>query len=138
MRIRFLRPAARDIDHEMLWGSVLAVSGAAGAAWVHWLGLPPLVCPFRWLTGVPCPACGATHAFAALVDGHLAASLAFHPAVAPGCLIAFLYIVYAGTVVALRLPRLRVALDRGDARIARWATVGAICALWAARIATWH
>jgi hypothetical protein len=138
MRITFVRPAAGDIDHETLWGAVLAVSVAGGAAWVHWLGLPPFVCPFRWLTGLPCPACGATHAFAALVDGHLAASLAFHPVVAPGCIVAVLYIVYAAIVVSLRLPRLRVALDGRDTGIARWAAVGAISAFWAVRIATWH
>lgn len=138
MRISFNRPAARDTDYERLWGSVFAVSFAGGAAWVHWLGLPPLVCPFRWLTGVPCPTCGATHAFAALVDGHLAASLAFHPAVAPACLLGILYIVYSLIVVAMRLPRLRLTLDRRDATITRWATVAAIGAFWAARIATWH
>jgi hypothetical protein len=134
MRITFVRPAAGEIDHEMLWGSVFAVSLAGGAAWVHWLGLPPVVCPFRWITGLPCPACGATHAFAALLNGHLAASLAFHPAVAPGCLLGVLYAAYAFVVVALQLPRLRLAPDRRDAAIARWTTVGAIGAFWALRI----
>lgn len=36
-------------------------------------------CPIRYLTGVPCPGCGMTRAWFAVVHGDLAAAFAYHP-----------------------------------------------------------
>jgi hypothetical protein len=40
---------------------------------------PPLACPLRTITGIPCPLCGMTRACVAAVHGHLGTSLAFNP-----------------------------------------------------------
>ena len=40
---------------------------------------PPLACPLRSITGIPCPLCGMTRACIVAVHGHLGASLAFNP-----------------------------------------------------------
>ena len=52
---------------------------AIAAAWplspVH----PPIACPLRAVTGIPCPFCGMTRAVVAAVHGHVGASLAFNP-----------------------------------------------------------
>ena len=39
----------------------------------------PVLCPFRRLTGLPCPTCGLTRSWSALMHGHLGDSVAFHP-----------------------------------------------------------
>lgn len=36
-------------------------------------------CPIRWLTGIPCPGCGLSRAYLALLRGDLAGAFAFHP-----------------------------------------------------------
>jgi hypothetical protein len=59
--------------------------GVAGAAAV-WPGLTgstglSLPCPLRFLTGVPCPACGLTTASVALAHGDPGAAAAANPAV---------------------------------------------------------
>ena len=41
------------------------------------LGVP--VCPMAALTGHPCPGCGMTRATLALLHGHLAEAVGFHP-----------------------------------------------------------
>ena len=61
----------------------LRYAGAAmlGAALV-WPALPvhpPLACPLRTVTGIPCPFCGMTRSVVAIVHGHLGASLRFNP-----------------------------------------------------------
>lgn len=37
------------------------------------------VCPFRALTGLPCPGCGMTRAWISLLHGDLSAAFRFHP-----------------------------------------------------------
>lgn len=39
----------------------------------------PVLCPFRRLTGLPCPACGLTRSWTAALHGRPGASLRFHP-----------------------------------------------------------
>ena len=98
----------------------LRVAGAAlvGAAGI-WPALPvhpPLACPLRSLTGIPCPLCGMTRACVAAMHGHLGASLAFNPA---GVLV-----VVAAVVAVLRpqwLSRLRIPM---------WTAALALGALW--------
>jgi len=38
----------------------------------------PIVCPFRLMTGLPCPTCGLTRAFCFLAHGQIAESLQYH------------------------------------------------------------
>jgi uncharacterized protein DUF2752 len=50
----------------------LAGNGAAGVD-------GPVLCPFRLVTGLPCPFCGMTRSLLALGRGDVAASVALHP-----------------------------------------------------------
>lgn len=47
----------------------------------------PGVCLCRWLFGVPCPFCGATHAATAALQGDLAGAFALHPVGAAAALV---------------------------------------------------
>ena len=44
----------------------------------HYFRLP-LVCPFKYVTGIPCPGCGGTRVFFALLHGRFAEALAINP-----------------------------------------------------------
>ena len=56
-------------------GGIVAIA----AVWPILPFHPPIACPLRSLTGVPCPFCGMTRAVVAAVHGHVGASLAFNP-----------------------------------------------------------
>lgn len=49
-------------------------------------------CPFLWFTGIPCPGCGMTRAFLALVQGDFLAAFGYHP-------LFLLVLVYAGILL---------------------------------------
>jgi hypothetical protein len=57
----------------------------------------PVICPFRRVTGLPCPACGLTRSWQAAAHLRLAESLGYHP-------------LGAATLVGAIV----VALDTGD------------------------
>ncbi|HEX2641896.1 MAG TPA: DUF2752 domain-containing protein [Thermoanaerobaculia bacterium] len=92
-----------------------------------------VVCLFRRLTGIPCPGCGMTRAFAHLAKGEWEAAWISHPlsfVLAPQIGLAWLAwgLALAG--------RLRLALD--DPRIPR-ALIGeaaVLLAFWLGRLAT--
>ena len=56
-------------------GAMIAIAAAWPALPLH----PPLACPLRAATGIPCPFCGMTRAVVAAAHGHLVTSLAFNP-----------------------------------------------------------
>ncbi len=62
----------------LLWGVVAVASLAMRPVWLAVAPLMP-VCPFRALTGIPCPTCGTTHAAVALLRGRIGAALAANP-----------------------------------------------------------
>jgi hypothetical protein len=68
---------------------------ASGLLVLAWLPVPHAVCPFRVLTGLPCPFCGGTHAGIDLGRGHPVAALRASP------------LAVGGAVAVITLPVLR-------------------------------
>jgi hypothetical protein len=64
-----LRPAT-SIPAALLVGACIPVA---------WVTSGPSFCPFKVLTGLPCPGCGLTRSTVTLLHGDLSASLYFHP-----------------------------------------------------------
>jgi hypothetical protein len=120
---------AGEVDHEALWVAVLMTGAIVGAAWITVLGLPPIGCQLKSLTGVPCPTCGFGRAALALWHGQVAAAFRWNPAAPVGALAASAYFAYAMTALATG-RRLRVTVRAAEARLLRWASVGSIAAVW--------
>ena len=91
--------------------------GLVGAA-VAWpfVPHPPIACPLRAATGIPCPLCGMTRACVAALHGHLGPSLAFNPGG---------IIVVLAAVVAIVRPQLLARV-----RIPMWIVAVVFGALW--------
>lgn len=62
-----------------LFLTVLALLGLVSLLSPARLDHLPAACPWRVLTGAPCPFCGLTHSLAALSHGDFRQAFAFHP-----------------------------------------------------------
>jgi hypothetical protein len=82
----------------------------AAAIWPLLPVHPPLACPLRTATGIPCPFCGMTRACVAAMHGHLGASLAFNPAGITVIALAVVMVARPSLLRSVRLPVWGVAL----------------------------
>lgn len=81
-------------------------AGLLGALWLVYLiyayglgsyaeFLPHPVCPFLWLTGIPCPLCGLTHALSTLLHGGFVSALCINPLCFAALVSWPIYVLYA-------------------------------------------
>jgi len=59
----------------LAFGAVLVATAVSP----DWLAALPTLCPFRWVTGLPCPGCGLTRSVVAAAHGDVGQALVFHP-----------------------------------------------------------
>jgi hypothetical protein len=86
---------------------------AAAAVWPILPLHPPLACPLRSLTGIPCPFCGMTRACVAAVHGHLGASLSFNPGGVLVVLLALAALIRPQLLVRARPPTWLIGVTFG-------------------------
>jgi len=110
MRIRLIHRSQIGLDHELLWGAIGLV--LALAALLTPFALLPYRCPFKVLTGIPCPTCGMTRGL--IAARHLDFSTAFlmNPLAAVVAVGFGLFVVYAWIAILLRTRRIRLAVTR--------------------------
>ena len=90
-----------------LTSAVFAVS----AAW-RVSELPGVVlCPFRAVTGLPCPGCGMTRAFCSIGHGELARAFGYN-ALAPFVFVAAMLVWAHALATVLKLDTARTSLER--------------------------
>ena len=115
--------------------TILAAATAAGALFV-WRGyalasLSLWACPFKAVTGVPCPGCGLTRAALALVHGQVRTALWINPLSVLVCLWAAVSWVWIAVDVARGSDTYWPIYRRLWAPWAVWAAVAALAANWA-------
>ena len=121
------------------------LSGVAVLAALHFIHLPhgpdSSICIFRRATGIPCPGCGMTRAFAAMARGEWRAAIEFHP-LAPILGIEFLALWLAWGREAFRRSfearEGEFVFGVRSERLAHFAIANgaALLALWFGRLAT--
>ena len=104
-----LRPLGpRQTDHELIWSATGLLGLAACRAAPLWQGFAP-ACPFKFMTGLPCPLCGGTRAAIAWAHLDFPKAFAMNPLVGTAAAVFTAYFAYAVFALVMRhRRRLRV------------------------------
>ena len=68
-------------------------------------GLSFHICPFHWITGVPCIGCGLTRSVSCISRGHFSDSIYYHP------FGVFIYLFLIGIIVACLFPGFKTKIE---------------------------
>ena len=97
-------------SHAARRSTVLAAAAAAGAVAGAAALDPasiesgPVLCPFRLLTGLPCPGCGLTRSWVYLVHGHWSDGFSANPFGALALVAVLAFVVTVAVAVIRRVP----------------------------------
>jgi hypothetical protein len=83
-------------------------------------------CFLREATGIPCPSCGGTRAFRALVSGNLREAFHFNPLATIGMFLSLIAVGYSAGVILRMLPAWRPIMRPQEWGIIRLLGVGLI------------
>jgi len=108
-------------------GAAWLALGSAALALSARLGRPVIVCPFRLLTGLPCPFCGGGRALTAAAEGDLLAAWLFNPLLVTVCA-AFGVLLFVRVVWGRAM---RLEMSRRENRAFWLAGAGLLAANWA-------
>jgi Protein of unknown function (DUF2752) len=119
-------PSGRTFGHAEVFAAIFALGFLAAR-------LLPLLelryeCPFKALTGLPCAACGMTHAFVHLAHGAVGAAFDASPLGAAAAALAWLFV--AGDAVRLTLGMPMPTLPPRAARALAGVGLIAVLANW--------
>jgi len=118
------------VDHEAIWGP-LAILGLLVARFFPFDLISMGACPWRALSGIPCPTCGGTRCMIELTHLEFGAALAMNPLVTLAGLAAAAYAVHALGVWLLGWRRWRPNVSSPRAqRVLRIGTVAALLLNW--------
>jgi len=131
MTVEWRALEAGAVDHEALWFAVLAACGVCAAVLLYGIGLPPVGCLFKAVTGVPCLTCGAGRSLLCLSHGDLLCAVRSNPLAPAGVVGAAAYAIYAGAAWLAGPGRLRARVSAGESLLLRSAATAMLLATWA-------
>jgi hypothetical protein len=123
-----IRP--EDTDHELLWSIVGLCTFACGVFAISQLGLLPIGCIFKAVTGLPCPTCGAGRACLALLQGEVGIAIRSNPLVTLGVFAWAGYIPYGLLASFGVVSRVRVTFSREDRARLRVGLAAVVAVSW--------
>ncbi len=94
-----------------------------------------ILCPFRALSGYPCPGCGMTRAFSALAHGEFLSAVIYNP-LSPILFVAALLVWASAAATLLNMHSVREALARlRPSTLACHLFLGVMLIWWVVRLA---
>ncbi|HUJ16410.1 MAG TPA: DUF2752 domain-containing protein [Nitrospirota bacterium] len=128
MEVTFRKRERGGIEFGIIYG-LIALLALVAARFLPVLAVAPS-CPFKALTGLPCPTCGSTRSIVHLAHGDFTAALAMNPLICMLCTVAFLGLFYGILAKVTELPGFRIALSDREKNAFRVVAVLILLSNW--------
>jgi hypothetical protein len=128
---QFQSPSAASVERHLAWVTLIGLSAVFLISMIWRPADEPtfILCPFRALTGLPCPGCGMTRAFCALGHGELRRAIHFN-ALSPLLYLSFMVAWIGAAATVFKLHRVEAAVMRLRPNMAAGMTLLALVLVW--------
>jgi hypothetical protein len=124
--LRYRRPG--DIEFGIIYGTIALLALIAARVLPVQQILPP--CPFRAVTGIPCPSCGSTRSLVHLANGDIAGSLILNPLFSLAMITALFLLFACSARLLFNRSRITLTHTRREGTVLRAGMAGIFLANW--------
>jgi len=128
MEVTFRKRERGGIEFGIIYG-LIALLALSAARFLPVLTVAPS-CPFKALTGLPCPTCGSTRSIVHLAHGNFTAALAMNPLICILFTAAVIGLFYGILAKVAELPGFGIALSDREKNAFRVAAVLILLSNW--------
>lgn len=116
------------VEYGLIYG-ILGILILFAARFFH-LSSIPFVCPFKTITGLPCPTCGTTRAFIHFAHLNITEAFLINPLTSSFVIFGIILLFYSLSAFFLSPLRLSIKLSRRENRVIRFGVTGVIILNW--------
>jgi len=128
MRISLRYKSPGDIEFGIIYGTIALLALIAARVLPVQDLLPP--CPFRAVTGIPCPSCGSTRSLVHLANGDIAGSLILNPLFSLAMITALFLFFACSASLLFNRSRITLTHTRREGTLLRAGMAGIFLANW--------
>ncbi len=128
MRLTVQKRTSGQIELGIIFGTITILALVSARVLPVQEILPP--CPFRAVTGIPCPSCGTTRSLVHLAHGDIAGSLILNPLFSLAMIIALLLFFARSARLPFNRSRITLTHTRREGTMLRAGMAGIFLANW--------
>jgi hypothetical protein len=120
--------ASPFVEYSLIYGTIgILILLAAGFIPLSYI---PFSCPFKIITGLPCPTCGGIRAFIHLAHLDPAGALVMNPLISFLTILGTVLLLYSTLALFIKPLRLKMEFNDREKRVLRFGVIGIIVLNW--------
>ena len=129
MQVQVRRRLRGELNLPLIYLLITVVLSVTALGLLYLNAVPVMLCPFKEITGLPCPTCGATRMVHSLLDFHILEAFYYNPGLMLGGIVFGVWCMY-GLYSQLSGRAIRIRLSRVEGHFIRAAVILIVLLNW--------